>query len=230
MMTQMLTWSTHENEHVRRLSSEGCRPRLPWGMGLSILKKVPAPILPILENLKQDPALYVRRSVANNLNDIAKDHPDLVLATAKRWIGTHTDTNWIVKHACRTLLKQGNTDALKLFGFGDPSDVEVQDLHLANESVSIGDDLHFSFSMSHQNLKPLKLRLEYGIDYMKSNGKTNRKIFQVTENTFKPGEAYAFSKKQSFRNMTTRKHYPGLHRLAIVVNGVEMAVETFEVF
>jgi len=100
MMTQMLAWADHPNEHVRRLSSEGCRPRLPWGMALKAFKKDPAPILPILEKLKTDEALYVRKSVANNLNDIVKDNPDIVLKTAKRWLKTkNPHTNWIVNGA-----------------------------------------------------------------------------------------------------------------------------------
>ncbi|TDH24246.1 hypothetical protein EXU57_15655 [Segetibacter sp. 3557_3] len=87
-MEQMLKWSTHQNPYVRRFSSEGSRPRLPWGLAIAGLKRDPTPLLPILENLKNDPSDYVRRSVANNLNDIAKDHPELVVELAARWKGT----------------------------------------------------------------------------------------------------------------------------------------------
>ncbi|MDQ6983540.1 MAG: DNA alkylation repair protein, partial [Ghiorsea sp.] len=117
MMQQMKHWASHENEHVRRLATEGCRPRLPWAMQLPIFIKDPTPVLDVLDTLQHDSSLYVRRSVANNLNDIAKDHPQIVLNIAKAWLGKNKDTDWLIKHACRTLLKQGNTEALALFGF-----------------------------------------------------------------------------------------------------------------
>lgn len=117
MMKQMLVWSKHEHWGVRRLSSEGCRPRLPWAMALPNLKKDPTPIIPILENLKNDPARFVRLSVANNLNDIAKDNPEIVIDLAKKWKGESKEVDWIIKHGCRTLLKQGIPEVMELFGF-----------------------------------------------------------------------------------------------------------------
>src|SRR5690349_16985177 len=125
-MRKMLEWSKHENTNVRRLSSEGCRPRLPWAMGIPELKKNPKAILPILENLKADPSEYVRRSVANNLNDIAKDHPALVLSIVKNWRGRDANTDWIIKHGCRTLLKKGDVHALNLHGFNPTSKSQVK--------------------------------------------------------------------------------------------------------
>ncbi|WP_232436415.1 DNA alkylation repair protein [Paenibacillus rubinfantis] len=122
MMRQMAAWAEHDNEHVRRLASEGCRPRLPWGQALLMFKRDPGPILPILERLKADPSLYVRKSVANNLNDIAKDHPDLVLELARRWKDTHPHTDWIVRHGCRTLIRRGGPEALELFGYAAGDD------------------------------------------------------------------------------------------------------------
>ena len=110
MMQQMAVWARHDNEHVRRLASEGCRPALPWGQALTSFKKDPSPVLPILEQLNTDPSLYVRKSVANHLNDISKTHPDLVTKIARDWYGRHEYTDWIVKHGCRTLLKKGNRD------------------------------------------------------------------------------------------------------------------------
>lgn len=120
MLEQMLGWSEHSSHHVRRLASEGSRPRLPWAMALPKLKKDPSPILPILENLKVDSSEYVRRSVANNLNDISKDNPDVALSVFRDWIGHSPETNRIVKHGCRTLLKQGVPEAMELFGFSYP--------------------------------------------------------------------------------------------------------------
>lgn len=228
-MSQMAAWAQHENHHVRRLATEGCRPRLPWAMALPEFKRDPSPVLPILETLKNDPSEYVRRSVANNLNDIAKDHPEVVLEIAQRWLGQTPETDWIVKHACRSLLKQGNPSALGLFGFGDPALVSVSGLRTTLPQVAIGDDLHFSFSLSHQALSDLRLRIEYGIYYFKSNGKQNRKVFMISENTYTPQETYHFKRKQSFRNMSTRKHYAGPHRLSIIVNGEEQGEIGFRV-
>ena len=178
MMDQMYTWSKHENEHVRRLSSEGCRPALPWGQALNSFKKDPAPILPILEQLKSDPSLYVRKSVANNINDISKTHPELVVKLVKSWYGKDERTDWIVKHACRTLLKKGNREVLAIFGYHDVDSVEVSDFAINKKSLKIGEDFDFSFTVYVK--EATKVRLEYGIDFVKSNGKTNRKIFQIS--------------------------------------------------
>jgi 3-methyladenine DNA glycosylase AlkC len=228
MMNRMLEWSGHENHHVRRLASEGCRPRLPWSMALNRFKINPEPVLPILENLKEDSSEYVRRSVANNLNDIAKDHPGLVLQIAGKWKGTSAKTDRILKHGCRTLLKQGHPDALNLFGFQKPDNVPLTDFSV-QPSVKKGKKLDFSFSLQNSGDQPAKLRVEYGIDYRKANGSLNRKIFKITEYQYYPGEKVSFSRSQSFRDLTTRKHYPGEHRLAVIVNGQEMGVKVFEV-
>ncbi|WP_299462591.1 hypothetical protein [uncultured Microscilla sp.] len=169
---------------------------------------------------------YVRRSVANNLNDIAKDHPDIVIKTAKSWFGHNKATNWIVKHACRTLLKQGNTEVLAIFGFGNAAKVQIEKLQLKKTSLVIGNDLEFSFTVKAN--QAAKLRVEYGIDYMKANGSTSRKIFQINESEYAQNEAKTFERKQSLKNMTTRKHYPGKHHLVIIVNGVEKAKVDFD--
>lgn len=229
LLRQMLAWSGHPEHTVRRFSSEGCRPRLPWGMALHTLQKDPTPILPILENLKNDPSEFVRRSVANNLNDIAKDHPALVLQLAKSWQGQSRETDWVVKHGCRTLLKRGHVEALALFGWAEVAAVQINNLTLKNQILPIGAHLEFVFELQHDGAEPCDLRLEYAIDYLKSNGKHNRKVFKITENTYHPGEVYRISRKQSFQDMTTRKHYPGLHRLAIVVNGKDSGAVEFEV-
>ncbi|WP_339076219.1 DNA alkylation repair protein [Clostridioides difficile] len=147
MMAQMRKWSKHKSEHVRRLASEGCRPQLPWGQAISKFKKDPTPVLPILEQLKTDTSTYVQKSVANNLNDISKTHPDLVISIAKDWYGKNKSTNWIVKHGCRTLLKKGNRDVLALFGYDDTTSINIQDFTLETTSISIGEDLTFSFNI-----------------------------------------------------------------------------------
>ncbi|MDX2247382.1 MAG: DNA alkylation repair protein [Bacteroidia bacterium] len=229
MMMQMREWSTHENEHVRRLASEGCRPRLPWAIALPAFKKDPSLIFPILENLKADPSLYVRKSVANNLNDISKDHPQRVLETAENWIGTHAHTDWILKRACRTLLKNGDTRALMLFGFGNPYTVEARNLQVLPKLLQMGEEISFSFEVIHHSPQPQKLRIEYALGFVKANGSLSRKIFQITENFFEGGKPFSFTKKYTFRDMTTRKHYPGEHKIAILVNGEEKITTVFAV-
>lgn len=226
MMAQMYAWSKHKNEHVRRLASEGCRPQLPWGQALTRFKKDPTLILPILERLKTDPSLYVRKSVANNLNDISKTHPDLVVKLAKDWRGKNAYTDWVVKHGCRTLLKKGNREALAIFGCDDDTSIDVDDFALEATSLSLGESITFSFSI--QAKKPMKVRLEYGIDYVKAGGKRNRKIFQISEISLKKSEKKSYVKNHSFADLSTRKHYPGIHSIALIVNGVERRKLDFE--
>ncbi|EMY9862903.1 TPA: DNA alkylation repair protein [Clostridioides difficile] len=226
MMAQMRKWSKHKSEHVRRLASEGCRPQLPWGQAISKFKKDPTPVLPILEQLKTDTSTYVQKSVANNLNDISKTHPDLVISIAKDWYGKNKSTNWIVKHGCRTLLKKGNRDVLALFGYDDTTSINIQDFTLETTSISIGEDLTFSFNILAK--KATKTRLEYGIDYMKSNGKRNRKIFKISEVSLKENEKKSYMKKHSFADVSVRKHYPGIHSIAIIINGIEKDKLDFE--
>jgi 3-methyladenine DNA glycosylase AlkC len=226
MMAQMYAWSRHENELVRRLSCEGCRPALPWAPALNSFKKDPTPILPILEQLKTDPSVWVRKSVANNLNDISKTHPELVVKIAKGWYGKNEYTDWIVKHGCRTLLKKGNREILALFGCDDVASVEVKDLALGATSISIGEEITFSFTLWAK--EAAKVRLEYGVDYMKLGGKRNRKIFKISEISFKANETKPNAKKHSFADVSTRKHYPGTHSITLIVNGVERGTLDFD--
>ncbi len=230
MMAQMKRWSKHKNYHVRRLASEGCRPRLPWAMALPEFKKNPDLILPILETLKNDPELYVRRSVANNLNDIAKDHPKLIHTISKNWLGQNEELDWLVKHACRTLLKKGDKKVLQLFGYKNPKHVTVASLS-CDKSVSIGDAFNFKLKLKNNSTKPIKLgklRIEYAIHYVKSNGQLSKKIFKISESVIAEATK-AISKKHSFRQMSTRKHYPGQHKISIIVNGELLKIKTFSV-
>ncbi|MBO1510986.1 DNA alkylation repair protein [Metabacillus bambusae] len=228
MIEQFLKWSKHPNEHVRRLASEGSRPRLPWGIALTSLKKDPTPIFPILENLKEDPSLYVRKSVANNLNDISKDHPEIVLAIAKKWYGDNNDTNWIIKRGIRTLMKKGDQQALELFGFGINPNLIVEELTVTDK-LTIGDALSFSFQLISSDEKLTKIRVEYALDFVKANGKHSTKLFKIAENVINPDEKRVYTKKHSFKDLTTRKHYPGKHKISIVVNGETKASEYFTV-
>lgn len=228
MMQQMNVWATHDNEHVRRLASEGCRPALPWGQALSDLKKDPTPILPVLEKLKADPSLYVRKSVANNLNDISKTHPDLVAAIAEDWYGKNQYTDWIVKHGCRTLLKKGNRRVLNLFGYCDTGSVELADFALESPSIARGENVTFSFGILAK--EALKVRLEYEIDYVKAGGKRSRKIFQISEISLKTEQKKVYTKSHSFADLSTRTHYPGNHFITLIVNGVRQGTLEFTLY
>ncbi|MEH7203037.1 hypothetical protein V7130_11060 [Bacillus safensis] len=227
MLAQMLVWSQNQNEHIRRLASEGCRPRLPWGLTVPALKKDPSVTLPILEKLKSDPARYVQKSVANHLNDISAIQPDLMKKTAKSWYGTNEHTNWIIKHASRTLLKKGDPDIMALFGYVDDSSVQVTDLKVVQNPIRIGEKMTFQFTL--QAAKSLKLRVEYAIDYVKARGTRNQKVFKITEFETSAALHREFVRSQSFQNMTTRKHYEGVHTLTIIINGIPKASVDFEV-
>ncbi|MFA9391163.1 MAG: DNA alkylation repair protein [Prolixibacteraceae bacterium] len=226
-MQYMMDWADNEDFKVRRFASEGSRPRLPWGLGVPALKKDPSLVLPILEKLKDDPEEFVRKSVANNLNDISKDHPELVLDICERWQGTSQNTNWIIKHACRTLLKQGNTRAMLLFEFANPKSMHVSDLSFSNHSPKIGEEVSFSFQLNLDIKAKQKVRIEYTVHYVKANGKTSKKVFQIKEVEMEPGN-YKIEKKHSFLERTTRKHYPGKHKFEVLVNGIIKTEKTIE--
>ena len=226
VMAQMLKWSFHPHTQVRRFYSEGCSPRLPWAVGIPQLKKDPAPIFPILQNLKADESLFVRKSVANNLNDIAKDHPEKVVELVKEWKGGSKETDWIIRHGCRTLLKKAHASTYELFELNGSATCEVQKFKLNKTKLNIGDRLGFSFELK-TNGSPSKLRLEYAVYYAKASGKASRKIFQLKEGMFNSHQTYSFKKEQRFEDFTTRKHYPGKHKLAVVVNGQEVASKEF---
>lgn len=219
-MIFMMSCADDENENIRRFASEGCRPRLPWAMALPKFKKDPSLILSVLEKLKDDESEFVRKSVANNLNDISKDNPQIVLDLCEKWQGESPRTDWIIKHACRTLLKSGNTRAMLLFGFGNPKNLYIEDLKVQKKSLKIGEEQFFDFKLNVKETKKCKVRLEYAVFYVKSNGKSSQKIFQISENSYTPGE-YDFKRKQTFENMSTRTHFPGEHKIAIIVNGEE---------
>ncbi len=221
-------WSKSKNHHVRRLASEGCRPRLPWGEALQEFKKNPAPILPILENLKNDESEYVRKSVANNLNDISKDHPQIVLDLLKTWKKEGVREG-LIRHALRTLLKKGNESALNLIDVDCNNLSEkfrIENFSLRNKSVKISEDLIFDFLL--RNLVPhSKIRLEYSVYFLKQNGSRSKKNFQITTKNFAEG-VFSFSKKHSFCDLSTRKHNAGKHLISLVANGLEVELIEFQ--
>jgi len=224
MMAQMLRWAHHANPHIRRLASEGCRPRLPWATALEAFKQDPSPILPVLAALKQDDSLYVRKSVANNLNDIAKDHPATLLDLTARWLGQHPHTDWILKHGCRTLLKQGHAAVLPLFGFHPPTHVRVHHWQVEAE-VTLGETLHFDFQLRADQALG-HLRLEYVLGLPRLRGKISQKVFKIAEGHY-PAHEKTVQKTHAFRALTTRTYYPGTHHLSLLVNGQTMAESRF---
>ncbi len=222
MMAQMLAWSKHKHWGVRRLASEGCRPRLPWAMALPYLKNNPSPIIPILENLKNDSARFVRLSVANNLNDIAKDNPKTVIDLAKRWYGESEEVDWIIKHGCRTLLKQGNSEVMELFGFcSSAEDIHIEDFQISTPEVRVGNSLEFSFKLLNNSKDRAKIRLEYGVYYQKANGTLTKKVHKISEKEYPENSVTNITRKHSFGVVTTRKLHLGLHQVYVIINGNE---------
>ncbi len=226
MMEQMLQWALSDNEHQRRLASEGCRPRLPWAMALPDFQKDPGPVLPILETLKHDSSEYVRRSVANNLNDIAKDHPQLVLDIARRWQGISEDTDRLVRHACRSLLKQGYAEVMELFGYSPPDQINLRDFRV-DKTVAAGGTVNFSFVLDSSTGVLGQVRVDYAIGFLRQNGSLSDKVFKLSESNTE-ASSRLYEKSFSFKPITTRRYYPGKHELAIMVNGVEQARAEFE--
>lgn len=223
MLEQMLAWTEDPDEHVRRLASEGCRPRLPWADALPALKRDPEPIVPILDKLKADPSEYVRRSVANNLNDISKDHPQRVVELAKAWIGNNANTDWVVRHACRGLLKAAHPEIMALFGMAPPTGVTVESWTVTPSTAAIGDSVRFRYAIRVPEGDPVKLRIELAAYFVRTTGKDYRKLFKLSEKMVGGGSLQEGGRGFSYADLSTRRHYPGLHRLALVVNGQEMA-------
>jgi len=228
MISQMLLWTKHKHYSVRRLSTEGCRPRLPWAISIPSLKKDPNPIIPILEQLKNDESETVRRSVANNLNDISKDNPDTVIILSKKWKGKTPEIDKLLKHACRTLLKQGNTEVMELFGFRETSMILINDFQIQTPKVKIGDYVSFSFKLENTSNIASKIRIEYGIYYQKANKTLSKKVFKISEKEYPGNSTTTISRKQSFKIITTRKFYQGQHQLSIIINGNEFDKHNFE--
>ncbi len=219
-LARMLAWAEAKDWRVRRLASEGSRPRLPWAPRLPLLIKDPSPVLPILDRLHNDPHLVVRRSVANHLNDIAKDHPDFAAATARRWWASgDEDSRWTVQHGLRTLVKQGHPEALEVLGFRGGADIELEDFVLEPGTVEIGSSLEFSFSLISRENEEVRLAIDYALHRVLKNGKKGRKVFKLTVTELAPGESQSFTKRQAFRQLSTRTYYPGTHRIEILANG-----------
>lgn len=212
-------WAKDENFHVRRLASEGTRPRLPWGLRLQALVDDPSPILPVLEVLKDDTEEYVRRSVANNLNDIAKDHPDLIAKIAGDWLaGASLDRARLVNHACRSLIKQGHQPTLQALGYGAPA-VALKSLEIATPQITLGEALSFTVKLQSESDETQPLILDFVIHHIKANGTTSPKVFKWKNFDLAPGQGVCFTKKHPIKPITTRVYYSGVHKIEIQING-----------
>lgn len=227
-INRLALWARDPNVHVRRLVAEGSRPLLPWALRLNRFVKNPAPALYLLNLLSNDPSLYVRRSVANHLNDHAKNYPELVVETLKKWKADHPgkEMDWLVKHATRTLVKQGHPGALKLMGFKKGAELKVENLAAASV-VEMGGYLEFSFDVVSTGKSTQNLVIDYVIYFKKADASLAPKVFKMTTRQLAPGERIALQKRHSFRKITTRVYYPGEHAVAVQVNGKEIGKVNF---
>ena len=224
----MRTWAEDDNEHVRRLASEGSRPRLPWSFRLEAVLKDPKLTTPILERLRADDSLYVRKSVANHLNDFSKDHAKYVVDLLGSWDLKHPHTAWIAKHASRTLIKAGHVDALALFAFDSKVKVRVDDLTISPKRLKLGDTLAINFTVVSEAARVQQLVVDYAIHYRKAGGSTSRKVFKLKEVELGARAALNITKRQRIVDFSTRKHYTGEHVVEVMVNGKVRAEVSFD--
>jgi len=216
--------AVHSNVHVRRWASEGSRPLLPWGERLHAYVQDPRPTLALLEVLKHDPELYVRKSVANHLNDIAKHHPEKVIAVLKKWKkasrGEHEKkVEWTIRRALRTLIKNGDPGALGLVGATSKVEIVVSDLKLNRSKFRIGDRLEFAFRIRSRSKKPQTLIIDYKVHFVKANQSTSPKVFKLKTVELSPGEGLEVLKTHPLKKITTRRYHSGIHLLELQING-----------
>ena len=224
----MAPWVHDDSVHVRRLVSEGTRPRLPWGMRLKKLVADPSPTLPLLEALKDDPEEYVRRSVANHLNDIAKDHPDMVAGIAARWLkDADRNREKLVRHACRSLIKQGHSATLTAFGL-NPPEIDVAGPVITTPKVAYGNALSFNVALTSTGDENQSLVIDYLVHFRKANGSLAPKVFKWTKLTLAPGETATLARDHPIRPITTRVYYGGMQAVGLRINGKDFGFSEFE--
>ncbi|MEO7413942.1 MAG: DNA alkylation repair protein [Opitutaceae bacterium] len=226
-LSVMKAWARNADEHVRRLASEGSRPRLPWGIRLAELVRDPSPTAPILEQLKADPSLYVRKSVANHLNDITKDHPAWVVDRVTAWDRTDARTAWIVRHALRTLIKQGHPGALALLGVGGAPKLRVDRFAATPARLKLGGRLTLEAKLTSTARSEQRLAVDYVVHYVKAKGGTSAKIFKWKVVSLGPKARLTLTKSQLVRDFTTRRHHAGKHRIELQINGRRLAESGF---
>lgn len=224
----MRKWASDDNEHVRRLASEGSRPRLPWSFQLREIVADPSLTWTILDDLKADPSLYVRKSVANHLNDISKDDPDWLLKRLAAWPREDERTRWIVKHALRTLIKKGEPRALALIGASGRAQARVEDFSVSPTRLHLGDRLTISAGIVSTASESQTVVADYAIHYVKKNGAASRKVFKLKTFALEPGARQRLSISQTIRDFTTRTHNAGFHKVELMLNGETVAEGGFE--
>lgn len=227
-LATLATWTQDPCVHVRRLVSEGTRPRLPWAMQLTRLIEDPEPVLPLLEALRDDEEEYVRRSVANHLNDIAKDHPDLVVEIAERWMrDANANRARLVRHACRTLIKQGHPGALGVFGHGPPR-IELDELTIHTREIELGEALEFEVVLRSTSDAPQSLVVDYTLHLVKKRGERAGKVFKWKRVELEPGAELRMRREHGLRAITTRRYYSGTQALSLRINGRDFGEAEFE--
>ncbi|MBJ7498751.1 MAG: DNA alkylation repair protein [Sphingopyxis sp.] len=227
-LATMARWTASDNDHVRRLASEGARPRLPWAARIPALKADPTLAAPILETLKADPSLYVRKSVANHLNDIAKDRPDWLLARLATWPQEDARTVWIIRHALRTLIKKGDAGALALIGVGHGAAVTVRNFAISPATVRLGDRIAITAELVSEATGEQRLVVDYCVHYARAGGKSAPKVFKLKTFELAAGDTASLGIGQTIRDFSTRRHHPGRHEVELIVNGKSMATAAFE--
>jgi len=210
-------WAQDENCHVRRLVSEGTRPRLPLGTRLKKYVKDPSTVLNLLESLKNERTRLVQRSIANSLNDIAKDHPLRVTGFLSRWKEEKVnDIDWIISHACRSLIKEGDVEAMKLMGYKTDVKIKRLELELDKGEISLGDNLEFRLCFELEEKSDLII--DYLLYFKKANGSLKAKVFKIKSKSFSKGKV-EITKKHPLKEATTRQYYEGIHAIALQING-----------
>ncbi|HEY0636829.1 MAG TPA: DNA alkylation repair protein [Pseudonocardiaceae bacterium] len=229
-MKRLAECALDPSHNVRRMASEGTRPRLPWARTLTIFVADPRPVLDILEPLRSDPSEYVRKSVANNLNDISKDHPGVALETARRWTAESPtpETAWIVRHALRTLVKKGHPEALAVLGATGGEHIRVPRLSVGPRTVVLGETVVIRLDVENSDSRPHRVAIDYVVHHVRRNGRSIPKVFKLTTLALAPGERRSLVKSHPIREVTTRRYYPGDHVIDIQVNGLVLASDRFE--
>jgi 3-methyladenine DNA glycosylase AlkC len=223
-------WARDPNAHVRRLVSEGTRLRLPWAARVRWLDDHPARVLELLDLLKDDPSTMVRRSVANNLNDLGKVHPDLLIRTCAGWLeSASNERRALVEHALRSAVKRGNADALRLLGYGDRPSVAIDDVRFEPRRVAIGGRVSMTFTLRSKSKTSQDLLVDAAVHFVKANGNGAPKVFKLKRIQLPAGGKVEMQTRISLAVHTTRKPRPGTHAVDILVNGVAMPAGSFEV-
>lgn len=229
MLKKLETWAQDKNHHVRRLVSEGTRPRLPWASRLKVYDKDYSVIMDLLTALKNDPELYVRRSVANHLNDLTKDRKDLVIETLTTWNKqAKPSIEWITKHALRSLIKAGDMAALNLLGYADNPAITVEHFQLKSSTLKLGEKLEFSVGIQSTASTTQPLMVDYIIYFKKANGTLSPKVFKLKAVELASNKTVNIQKKQLFQHFSTRVLYEGEHAIELQINGKSYGKKTFE--